>query len=285
MATVCGLAADPSVIVYGQPVSSDLKVTLPLEEGSVKFVAIGDTGSGSRQQLELAKVMIDYREAIPYEFVLLMGDNLYGSEKPVDFKEKFEDPYRPILDQGVKFYASLGNHDESNQRHYELFNMNGEEYYRFTKGEVSFYALNSNYMDKRQIEWLEKELSKDRSRWKVAFFHHPPYSSGGKHGSSSSIRRIVEPIFIRHGVDVVFTGHDHFYERIKPQNGIFYFVTGAGGKLRRGDVKKNSPITAKAFDEDLHFMLVEITGDLMHFQVISRAGKTVDSGALPRRSP
>ncbi|HEY0078928.1 MAG TPA: metallophosphoesterase, partial [Pyrinomonadaceae bacterium] len=212
--------------------------------------------------------------------VLMMGDNMYGTEKPDDFKTKFENVYKRLLDDDVKFYATLGNHDESNQRFYKLFNMNGEEYYRFKKGNVAFYSLNSNYMDKRQLQWLEDELSKDNSEWKIAFFHHPPYSSGGKHGSSSEVREVVEPVFLKYGVNAVFAGHEHFYERIKPQKGIYYFISGAGGKLRPGDVRKNSPLTEKAYDKDMSFMLLEIVGDQMHFQVISRTGETVDSGVV-----
>ncbi len=276
------------VTIDGQTVkavaSDALELTLPKLDGSVKFLAIGDTGTGGRQQKELAQVMIEYHKIFPYEFVIMVGDNLYGSEKPADYKNKFEDVYRPLLDQGVKFYAALGNHDESNQRMYEQFNMNGSEYYRFKKGDVAFYALNSNYMDKRQLEWMNGEMAKDSTKWKIAFFHHPPYSSGGKHGSSSSLRETVEPFFMKYGVDVVFNGHEHFYERIKPQNGILYFITGAGGKLRSGDVKKNSPLTDKSFDKDLSFMLVEVSKDVMNYQVISRARKTVDSGTFPRRT-
>lgn len=255
-------------------------LTLPVADGSVKFLAIGDTGTGSKGQHELAKMMLEYRKAFPYEFVIMVGDNMYGGESAADFKSKFENVYRILLDQGIKFYASLGNHDESKQRNYEFFNMNGEEFYRFKKGDVSFYALNSNYMDKRQIKWMEDEMGKDTAKWKIAFFHHPPYSSGGKHGSSLGLREVVEPIFVSKGVDAVFTGHEHFYERIIPQKGIYYFITGAGGKLRKGDVKKGSGLTAKAYDKDLSFMLVEINKNLLHFQVISRTGATVDSGAL-----
>ncbi len=259
------------------------KLTLPLKDGSVRFLAIGDTGTGSEQQHELANVMLRYRQAFPYEFVLMMGDNMYGGEKPADFKVKFEDVYKPLLDGNVKFYATLGNHDESNQRFYDLFNMNGEEFYRFTKGNTAFYSLNSNYMDKRQLKWLEEELAKDTSEWKIVFMHHPPYSSGGKHGSSSGLRSVVEPIFLKYGVNVVFAGHEHFYERVKPQKGIYYFISGAGGKLRPGDVKKGSPLTEKAFDTDMSFMLIEVTGNELHFQVISRTGATVDSGVLARQ--
>ncbi|HEY0098748.1 MAG TPA: hypothetical protein VGB76_07310, partial [Pyrinomonadaceae bacterium] len=112
---------------------------------------------------------------------------------------------------------------------------------------------------------------------------HPPYSSGGKHGSSSGVREVVEPIFLKYGVNAVFNGHEHFYERIKPQKGIYYFISGAGGKLRPGDVKDRSPLTEKAFDRDMSFMLLEISGDEMHFQVITRTGETVDSGVLSRQ--
>ncbi|MGI8731919.1 MAG: metallophosphoesterase family protein [Pyrinomonadaceae bacterium] len=263
--------------------NSLLKVSLPANDNAVRFGIIGDTGTGTKQQHQLADIMLQFREAFPYDFVLMMGDNIYGGETPKDFKAKFEDVYRPLLDKQVKFYASLGNHDEPAQRFYELFNMNGKEYYRFTKGNAAFYALNSNYMDKKQLQWLESELAKDTSEWKICFFHHPPYSSGGKHGSDNQLREIVEPIFVKYGVNLVLTGHDHFYERIKPQKGIYYFVAGAGGKLRSGDVKDKSALTDKAFDRDMSFMVAEIVGDQFYFQAVSRTGETVDAGVLPNQ--
>lgn len=260
--------------------NSPVTLNLPNKEDSVRFVVIGDTGTGTHQQLELAQVMLRYRQAFPFEFVLMMGDNMYGGENAVDYKSKFENIYRPLLDQKVKFYAALGNHDDSNQRFYEYFNMEGQEYYHFKKGNVSFYSLNSNYMDKKQVDWLNEKLATDTTAWKIAYFHHPPYSSGGKHGSDSKLREIVEPIFVKHGVSVVFTGHEHFYERIKPQKGIYYFISGSGGKLRQGDVKEGSPLTEKAYDRDMSFMLIEINDKQMHFQVISRTGETVDAGVI-----
>jgi hypothetical protein len=267
----------------GPAATAPLKLSLPNRKDSVKFLIIGDTGTGTTKQHDLAAIMLRSRASFPYEFVLMMGDNMYGGEKPADFKNKFEDVYRPIMNQNVKFYAALGNHDEPAQRFYEFFNMEGKEYYRFTRGNVAFYALNSNYMDKKQVKWLEDELAKDTTEWKIAFFHHPPYSSGGKHGSDTQLRQVVEPIFVKYGMNVVLTGHDHFYERVKPQKGIYYFVSGAGGKLRAGDVKDNSPLTEKYFDRDMSFMLAEISNNQMFFQVISRTGQTVDSGVLVGR--
>jgi 3',5'-cyclic AMP phosphodiesterase CpdA len=139
-------------------------------------------------------------------------------------------------------------------------------------------------MDQKQLDWLEKELTASGSDWKIAYFHHPLYSSGGAHGSDVPLREQLEPLFLKHGVDVVFSGHEHFYERIKPQKGIYYFTSGGAAKLREGDVATRSELTAKAFDTGYHFMLIELGKDTMHFQVISDQGKTVDSGSLKRFS-
>jgi hypothetical protein len=136
-------------------------------------------------------------------------------------------------------------------------------------------------MDRDQLEWLQQELKKSQSDWKIVYFHHPLYSSGKTHGPNLDLRKVLEPIFITNGVSMVLTGHEHFYERIKPQHGIYHFISGAAGKLRKGDLRK-SDITEKGFDSDNSFMLMEIVGDELHFQVISRAGATVDSGVIPR---
>ena len=263
--------------------ASTATVTLPMRDGSLRLAVFGDAGRGTKEQYDLGRLMETYRQAFRFDTVLLTGDNIYGKDSPVDMKNKFELPYKSLLDNGVKFYASLGNHDTSNQRFYAPFNMNGEEYYRITRGNVSFYALNSNYLDKKQLDWLIDQLTKDPNKWRIAFFHHPPYSSGGRHGSDEEVRTILHPLFVKHGVDVVFTGHDHFYERTKPQDGITYFVAGGAGKIRKGDLKDSSPITAAGFDADLSFMLIEFVGDDMHYQAISMGNKTVDSGALKRR--
>jgi hypothetical protein len=206
-------------------------------------------------------------------------------------RNKFEAPYRLLLDAGVEFHASLGNHDNPNQRFYRLFNMGGQRYYSFRGpktavgnglGSVRFFALDSNYLDKEQLDWLDAQLAGSDAEWRIPFFHHPLYSSGRTHGSALEARAVLEPLFVKYGVSAVFSGHDHFYERIKPQKGdIVYWVSGAGGSLRKGDVRA-SEITAKAFDSDDSFMIVEITGDDLYFQAISRTGATVDSGVVHR---
>ena len=278
-----GITAGASIAEAQQPQAAPT-VPLPNREGSLKFGVLGDFGTGARTQYELAAQMAKLHERFKYEFVVLVGDNLYGSERPQDFQMKFELPYKPLLDAGVKFYASLGNHDAREQRYYKLFNMEGKLYYTFNpKPDVRFFMLESTYPEPEQIQWIENELKASSSDWKIVVFHHPLYSSGDRHGSDLRLREVLEPLFLKYNVSVVLNGHDHFYERVKPQKGIAYFVVGSGGQLRVGNIDRGSGITAKGFDTDLAFMAAEITGDEMYFNVISRPGQTIDTGVLTRR--
>jgi len=268
----------PLILFLSSATAQDL--FLPNKKDSLHFAVIGDSGTGERNEYEVARQMVAFRAKFPYAMVLMMGDNLYGGESPQDFKAKFEEPYKDLLADGVKFYASLGNHDDPKQRFYKPFNMNGQRYYTFKANDrVRFFVLDSNYMDPEQLAWLAKELKGSDSPWKICFFHHPLYSSGKQHGSDVDLRRFLEPLFLEYGVKVVLAGHEHFYERIKPQKGIYYFISGGSAKLRPDNIARTN-LTAKGFDRDNHFMLMEIDGDILHFQTISRTGTTIDSGIV-----
>jgi hypothetical protein len=280
------LAVAVQAIVAGQrpaatKAAPQLETRPAVSKDSVRFLVVGDSGTGDSAQRDVAAQMWKSHAVFPYEFAIMVGDNLYGAERPQDYAKKFEIPFKPILDANIPFYASLGNHDDPNQRFYKPFNMGGQRFYSFRKKDVQFFAHDSNYMDKDQQRWLEEELSKSNAKWKIPFFHHPIYSSGGRHGSEVDLRAIVEPLFLKYGVSVVIAGHEHFYERLKPQKGIYYFTAGGSAKLRSGDIVVGA-LTAKGFDSDRSFLLVEIEGDLMHFQAISRAGRVVDSGTITR---
>jgi 3',5'-cyclic AMP phosphodiesterase CpdA len=264
---------------------SETPIALPGTEGSLKFVVLGDFGTGGRSQYELAATMARFHDTFQFDTVITVGDNLYGSQRPKDYVTKFERPYKPLLDAGVKFYASLGNHDSREQQNYALFNMGGKLYYTFKPPNqpVRFFMLDSNYPSPEQLAWLERELKGSASDWKIAAFHHPLYSSGKTHGSSLELREIMEELFVQNNVSVVFAGHDHFYERIKPQRGIVHFVVGSGGKLRFGNIDRMSGLTDRGFDTGNAFLAVEIDGDKMYFNAIATDGSVVDSGIVERR--
>ena len=273
-----------AAVVHAIQSPAESPVPLPNKDGSFKFCVLGDFGVGDQKQFQLADQMATLHGRFKYDVVVTVGDNILGSERPQDFQKKFEVPYKPLLDAGVKFYASLGNHDSREQRFYKLFNMGGELYYSFSpKSNIRFFALDSMYPKPEQISWLEKELAASNQDWKIVYFHQPLYSSGDQHGPDVQLRKVIEPLFLKYSVSVVLSGHDHFYERVKPQKGIAYFVVGSGGRLRVGNIDRKSGITAKGFDTDQVFMAAEIIGDEIYFNAVSRAGQTVDSGVLTRR--
>jgi hypothetical protein len=256
-------------------------VALPNRQGTLKFAVLGDNGTGDKGQYDVAEEMIAVRRTFAFDFVIMLGDNFYGAQGPADRVKKFDHPYKPLLDAGVTFHAALGNHDELASVDYPPLHMNGERYYTYVREHVRFFVLDTNVMDAPQVQWFETSLQQAREPWKIAYFHHPIYGNAGRHGSAVDMRVLLEPLLVRYGINVVFSGHDHVYERLKPQKGIYYFVAGSGGKLRKGDWT-SSATTAAGFDQDQAFMIVEVDTDALFFQAISRTGISVDAGAISR---
>ncbi len=166
--------------------------------------------------------------------------------------------------------------------------MDGDRYYTFVPPvdpitrwdtRVRFFALDSTYLDRAQSRWFDEETTDSKAEWKIAFLHHPVYTSGRYTLAARGIRFALESAFANGGIDVVFSGHEHIYQRAELQNGILYFVTGGAGSLREGDASA-SPSIARSYDRDYHFMLAEITDDGFFFQAINRTGMTVDAGVL-----
>jgi 3',5'-cyclic AMP phosphodiesterase CpdA len=261
--------------------------TSPQPSQTLRFAIIGDSGTGNAAQLAVAQAMEKAHATQPFDLVLMLGDNFYGA---IDFVKKFERPYQKLLAADVKFYATLGNHDNGGsmkEMSYPKLNMGGRRYYTFIRGELEqqplaqFFALDSTKMDMPQVAWVEKELSHSTARWKIAFFHHPLYSSGKTHGPDLKLRAQLEPLFTKYRVQLVLNGHEHFYERLKPQQGVQYFISGAAGKIRRNNLKREQPDFVFGNDQAQHFMLFEVTPALVKFRAISAAGADFDSGVLP----
>jgi predicted phosphodiesterase len=274
-AIAAGALIKPASIFSAEPV-----------QNTIRFAVIGDWGTGDDDQNGIGRQMFASHRRTPFDFVIAAGDNIYPDGSGRHFNKNFERPFAPILDDRVNFYAVLGNHDvehgRQDQCQYPLFNMGSKCYYTLKQGDglAELFMIDSTDFDRLQSAWLQQALAASTARWKIAVFHHPVYSSGSKHGSNDGLRKQLEPLLTAYGVHAVFSGHDHIYERTKPQQGIQYFVTGAGGKTRRGGVKLDSPIRAASFDEDNHFMLIEVDHRQISFQAISEAGRVVDRGLI-----
>ncbi|WP_250123175.1 metallophosphoesterase [Chroococcidiopsis sp. CCMEE 29] len=247
----------------------------------LRFVSVADTGTGAQGQYAVAKAMTQYRRQNSYDFVLLAGDNIYNNGEIEKISAVFERPYQPLLKQGVKFHACLGNHDIRTangepQVRYPGFNMQGR-YYTFRRDPVQFFALdtNSNADWKTQLVWLEQELSRSNSSWKIVFGHHPVYSSG-HYGVSQTFIKTLAPLFQKYGVQLYINGHDHNYERTRAMNGTTYLVCGAGAGVR--------PVGRSAWTEysasQLSFAAFDVYSDRIEISGIDTKNRVFDQGII-----
>jgi Calcineurin-like phosphoesterase len=268
-------AAPPTLVTGG----ATSPLPMPSLRGGTVFALIGDSGSGDVLQQQVAQAMLTYfTTARRFPFALMLGDNLYHD----DYTGEFLTPYKPLLDRGVKFYAALGNHDRDLEIHFKPFNMGDRDRYTFDQGNARFAALNSNHpADPEQIKWLDGVFADAGDKWRICFFHHPLYTSG-QHAQEAAevIRPALEPALVRNGVGVVFSGHDHLYQRSRPQQGgIVHFVSGGGGRYLY-EVRPSE--AADVAISEHHFMIVEVAGDRLFFEAISHAQKVLDCGVLLR---
>jgi hypothetical protein len=283
---------------------------------NLRFAVIGDSGTGGSGQLAIARQMEIWHEKRGWEFVLMLGDNIYGRGDPRDFDRKFKNVYQKLMQDGVRFHATLGNHDVVHSRSEngmaqvrdEAFGyVGGRDEYVFEAGPEIEGRVLARFICLNSVAWLE-DLRRGRvpeSRmaqlrewlgqsgryhWNILYFHHPLYSYAGSgalawvirrrgHGPVENLRRILEPE-IEGRVDAVLSGHEHFYQKIRPQRGIHYFVSGGGGKVRRGALARHPEVEFTV--EALHFMDFEMTPTELRYQAISRSGEVFHRGTIQR---
>jgi tartrate-resistant acid phosphatase type 5 len=258
------------------------------QQSTVRFAVVGDFGLNNIPEGDVAKLVKSWNP----DFVITVGDNNYpdGAASTIDanigqYYHDFIFPYSGIYGQGAttnRFFPSLGNHDwvtPGAQPYLDYFVLpNNERYYDFVKGPVHFYAIDSdphepdgNTSTSTQATWLNGRLVSATEPWKIVYFHHPPYSSGAKHGSSAW----MQWPFQQWGATAVLAGHEHDYERIV-RSGFPYFVNGLGG----ADLYTfGTPVTGSQvrYNSNYGAMLVEASSTSITFKFINRAGALIDS--------
>jgi hypothetical protein len=250
----------------------------------LRFVAVGDVGTGDHHQYAIAKTISCYSHANPFPLLLLTGDNIYEFGEIAKINRTFEIPYQNLLRQKIQFYAAIGNHDVLTNNgideiNYQDFNMQGR-YYTFTQKNVQFFALDTNPEApwSKQLSWLDTNLSKSTKPWKIVFGHHPIYSSG-EHGTNLNLVDRLTPLLSRYEVQLYLNGHDHNYERTKPLVGTTYLTCGAGAKLR--PVGK-SDWTACSVSK-LSFAAIEVYQDRLEICGIDAQGNIFDRATISQR--
>lgn len=254
---------------------------------AIRVLAFGDFGSGSDAQKQLASAMLQYHKKTPFDFGLTLGDNFYpqgvgGLDDP-QWKSKWEDMYGPL---GIRFYAILGNHDWAQQDSPAaeiLYSGKSSSwrmpapYYTFTAGPVQFFAFDTVEVNEAELEWLDRELSKSQTPWRVVYGHYHIFSA--TRGDNKELIEKLLPILERHSVDVYLNGHDHNLQELKSEGGVHFFVSGGGGAglydLNPYDrsvfkEKVNGFSVLEADDEHLKISFVGIDGREIYHQVLQK---------------
>jgi acid phosphatase type 7 len=258
--------------------------TAPVGDDSrFSFAVVGDSGSGGKGQLAVAALL----ERLRPDLVLHTGDVVYPAGQERHYDRRFFAPYRNLI-KTVPLFPVLGNHDVrkgNGAAFLENFHPplgspgSTKRYYSFDWGNTHFVALDSELYHgdrgsnpEEQRDFLERDLATTRKRWTVAFLHRSPYGSS-RHGGDEKVREDLEPLFVKHGVDLVFSGHDHVYERTVPITGVTYVVSGGGG--RRLYPAGNGELTASSVSAH-HAVLVRVSGSRLLLETLEVGGKVVD---------
>jgi hypothetical protein len=196
----------------------------------VRIIAFGDFGVGGVSQRAFGAGVRQFELGNPADYLVTLGDNDY-TEDPGEFHSNWEASFGWWRRAGVRVAGVLGNHDvrvQGGRYEFDELRMPGR-YYRRAIGPVELYLLDSNDVDGAQTAWLRRTLARSRARWKIAVFHHPAYTCGNYESHDAVVERWV-PLFERHRVRLVLSGHDHNYQRFAPRRGVRYVVHGGGGR-------------------------------------------------------
>jgi len=258
----------------GAPLSEDLtfRTAAGPDQTRFTFVAFGDTRTGHKvHQAVVARIV-----AQTPDFVLHTGD-LVAMGTATHLWETFFEIERELMAR-IPLFPALGNHEGNNPRYFDLFYLPGNErWYAFDYGNARFICLQVDGFAEfgpkgEQYAWLEETLAANTQPWLFVTFHVPPYSSA-RDDLENDVRQTLVPLFERYGVDVVFSGHEHNYER-NEVSGITYVVT-AGGGAPLYALQEPGP-TQAAFARAYHLVLVRIDGGRLQATVISSEGEVLD---------
>lgn len=245
----------------------------------VRILAFGDSGGGGSDQKALLDQMFD----VPYDLMIHTGDIAYEDGTLAQFEANVFNIYADLF-RNIPFFPAAGNHEYNTSTAapfrsvFALPGDSGEKWYSYDWGRVHFAALDTEADYATQAAWLDADLAASTAPWKIVYLHRPPYSSG-EHGSDTGLRSKLAPVLAAHHVQLVLAGHDHDYERMVPQDGVSYVVTGGGGRGTR-------PVSSSSFTafaaEVIHFVYLEVTADQLVMHAIDGTGTEFDSMVVAR---
>lgn len=267
---------------------SPAAVRLPEFAMPLRVLVLGDFGSGSKGQKEVAAAIQAHHGRQPFHFGITVGDNFYqrgvASVRDSKWNSRWEDLYGML---GIPFYPTLGNHDYYGEVQAQLDYVSPSRSWVFPARQ---YVLNSELVDlmaidtmdprTEQYDWLRQKLKASRARWKIVYGHHPVYSAGD-HGDNEILKQVLLPL-LRGQVALYLAGHDHDLQHFKPVEGMHQVISGGGGaKLR-----ELTPDPRTVFARTMYgYTVLEIGQERIRLEMFDQKGQKVhDADILPPAS-
>lgn len=273
--------------------------TAPDEDTPFAFAVVGDTQGNLKVAGKIAELAWSERPS----FLLHAGDLVDTGTNKQHWTEVFFPSLDPLISR-VPIFPVLGNHEDDAAFYYQYMDLpEPEYYYTFTYGNTQFFMIDTNRNvdpDSEQYKWLEAQLTKSKATWKIVCHHHPPYSSdendfGDLWKTNQSTRGDVRirplcQLYDKHGVDIVWNGHIHSYERTWPiyagkptdRGGTMYMITGGGG----GNLETPGPFRtafSNVVHRDHHYTMVHVNGRSIEVRAYDQDGALIDTCKLDKR--
>lgn len=246
---------------------------------SVRFLVKGDWGTGSSAQAAVTRRMCASHAASPARFILTTGDNFYVPDGRAT-RANFHRPEACLIATGLPWRAAWGNHDLGGTSTATDLR-SPRRWYSFAEGPVRVVVLDGNQPSSTaQRAFLERTLKAAKEPVRIAVIHQPPYTAG-LHAPDTTTQRVLVPLFRRHGVSLVLSGHNHSYERIV-NGGVTYIVTGGGGAQVYPCVRMPAGL-AKCTPE-YHFLEVDASRDAIGVRAVRRDGSAIETVSVPVRA-
>jgi hypothetical protein len=301
-----------------------------------RFWILGDAGTATQEQRDVRDAFIAFNASSATDSILMLGDNAYSIGSDPEYQKGLFDIYAETL-RTTPLWSARGNHEKSWSTYYDTFDFptagesgglasGSEAYYSFDFGSVHFISLDSNSTDRSptgsMATWLAADLASTGQSWIVAFFHHPPYSKGSHDsddigdsgGRMTDMREVFLPILEDGGVDLVFSGHSHGYERsflidghyghsstfgavhqldngdgspagdgayVKgtgPHEGAVYTVAGSAGKISTAGTLNHNAMQNN--QRVLGSVLFDVNNDSLEVTFLTSTGLTLDQYTL-----
>ncbi len=252
----------------------------------VRFAVIGDFGTGSATQYEVAEDLRKWITRNDADALVTTGDNIYPDGTSAHFEAAWHEPYGWVEAGGAEVVASLGNHDvvkDGGAAVMELLDM-PHRWYAQRLGPVHLFVLDANEPeDPEQVAWLRRALKRSTAPWEVLVFHQPVYSCG-IHRNTTRVMTSLLPVIQARKVDLVLNGHDHNYQRFGPRGGTAFVVTGGGGGplYRMHECPSGTPTPVVTDTERHHFVIVSADSYVLRVRAIATDGSVIDDFFLRR---